>query len=82
MGLIAARRAKTIFENAKYIIAFELMCACQAAEIRGKQELSSKTKTLYELVRKIVPYYEKDQFMTEHLESLAKEIPLGFSGEI
>jgi histidine ammonia-lyase len=78
MGLIAARRARAILENTKYIIAFELMCACQAADIRGKEQLSSRTKILYEMVREIVPYYEKDNFMTDHLEALAKKIPFQF----
>lgn len=82
MGLIAGRRVKTILENVKYIIAFELICACQAADIRGQEQLSSKTKILYQIVRKIIPYYEKDQFMTEHLEKLQKEIPFGLSYEI
>ena len=74
-GLVAARRVKMILENVKYVVAFELMCACQAADLRGKEKLSTKTRALYELVRKIVPFYDKDQFMTDHLEALHKQIP-------
>jgi len=70
MGLIAARRAKEIFENVKYIIAFEMICACQAADFRGVHLLSSKTRHLYEAVRSSVPFYEKDRYMTEDLEKL------------
>jgi len=77
LGLVAARRAKMILDNAKYIVAFEIICACQSADIRGINLLSSTTRALYEHVRKIVPFYEKDQFMTEHLEKLHKQIPFG-----
>lgn len=73
-GLIAARRVKTILENLKYIIAFELMCACQAADIRGAELLGSKTKSLFNAVREIVPFYDKDQSMTEHIELLQKQL--------
>ncbi len=74
LGLVAARRVKTILENTKYIIAFEILCACQAAEIRGVDKLSSATRSLHEKVRKLVSFYEHDQFMTEHLELLRSKL--------
>jgi histidine ammonia-lyase len=81
-GLVAARRSKTILENTKYVIAFELMCSCQAADFRGKEKLSSKTRALYELIRKIVPFYDKDYSMTDHLEALKKQIPFDLSSHL
>jgi histidine ammonia-lyase len=71
LGLIAARRAYEIFQNAVYIIAFELLCAAQGAEIRGPDQLSTVTKELFRQVRLRVPYLDKDRSLTDYLESLA-----------
>lgn len=90
LGLIAARRAYEIFQNTVYIIAFELLCGAQGAEIRGSDQLSTSTKELFRQVRLRVPYLDKDQSLTDYLESLASLIKapeLGgdiseFSGEL
>jgi histidine ammonia-lyase len=74
MGLIAARRATEIFQNTVYVIAFELICAAQAAQIRGANELSTVTKKLFEEVRLHVPYLEKDQSLTDFFETLSSLI--------
>ena len=71
MGLIAVRRAKEIYDNVRYIISFELLCACQAIDIRGNEGLSPHTKPLYQKVRKILPFLEQDICITPYLEELA-----------
>ncbi|MBY0529443.1 MAG: phenylalanine aminomutase (D-beta-phenylalanine forming) [Rhabdochlamydiaceae bacterium] len=71
MGLIAARRATELFHNTVYIVAFELLCAAQGAEIRGADQLSSSTKELFKQVRLKVPYLDHDRSITDYLESLA-----------
>jgi histidine ammonia-lyase len=73
-GLVAARRAREIFENTKYIISFELICACQAAEIRGVDDLSDSTVVLFKKVRGIVPFLDRDSILTEYLERLTTEV--------
>ena len=90
LGLIAARRASEIFQNTVYVIAFELLCGAQGAEMRGCDQLSTPTKELFRQVRLKVPYLDKDQSLTDYLESLASLIKsfdlLGaiskFSGEL
>jgi histidine ammonia-lyase len=84
MGLIAARRARDIMNNAAYILAFELICGCQAADQRsgksgkgGAVELSSATHGVYEKVRKLVPYLDYDMPFTDPLESVAVLIRSG-----
>ena len=79
MGLTATRRAKTILRNTKYIIAFEIMCGCQAADFRGAHLLSRKTRQLYEFVRSLVPFFKEDTVMTDYLENLYGLIPLKLS---
>jgi Histidine ammonia-lyase len=77
LGLIAARRAREIYENTVYILAFELLCAAQAAEIRNAELLSTPTKRMFSLVREIVPYLSEDRCLTEDLEKLASFIKSG-----
>ncbi|MBF6330402.1 phenylalanine aminomutase (D-beta-phenylalanine forming) [Nocardia transvalensis] len=74
LGLVAARRANEALVNAAYVVAFELLCACQAVDIRGSDGLSSATRTLYERVRRIVPFLELDVPLTDYLEALAAEL--------
>lgn len=77
MGLVAARRANEIYGNTSYILAFELLCGAQAADIRGNKQLSKATRRLYDIVRKHVPYLSTDQCMTPYLEKLKKLISSG-----
>ena len=74
LGLVAARRAQEIYTNTAYVIAFELMCSAQAAEIRGTHLLSSSTSILFKNTRKIVPYLSSDECLTPYLENLALAI--------
>ncbi|MEE9595672.1 MAG: aromatic amino acid ammonia-lyase [Acidiferrobacterales bacterium] len=70
-GMVAARRTRDILDNARHILAYELMCACQAADLRGIDQLSSATRALYDMVREHVPYLDHDEPLTDHLETLA-----------
>jgi len=78
-GLVAARRTRDILDNARHILAFELICACQAADIREVDQLSAATRKLYGMVRKHVPYLDHDEPLTDHIETIAA---LFASGEL
>lgn len=71
LGLVAARRAQEIFNNTVYVISFELLCACQAADIRGADKLGTHTAMLYNSVRSFLPFFEKDESLTPYLENIA-----------
>lgn len=77
LGLVAARRAKEIYENTCYILAFELLCGAQAAEIRNAELLGTATKAAFECTREIVPFFSSDQCLTDYLENLANLIKSG-----
>jgi len=77
LGLVASRRAKEILNNTMYVLAFELLCAAQAADIRGAESLSSGSKKTYESVRKVVPYLSSDKPLTDYLEELKRLIQSG-----
>ena len=70
-GLVAARRTRDILSNCYYILAFELICACQAADIRGVEQLSSATRALHGMVRDKVPYLDHDEPPSDHIEAVA-----------
>ena len=70
-GLVAARRTRDILDNARHILAFELICACQAADLRGIDQLSSATRELHGMVRQRVPYLDHDEPTTDYIESIA-----------
>jgi len=71
-GLVATRRTRDILKNCYYILGFELLCACQAADIRGVGQLSSSTRKLHGLVRQRIPYLDHDEPMTDLLEIAAE----------
>jgi len=70
-GLVAARRTRDILDNARHILAFELICACQAADLRGIDRLSAATRKLHDMVRQHVPYLDHDEPLTDYIESIA-----------
>lgn len=70
-GLIAGRRCMEIYDNTLYIISFELLCACQAIDIRGNQLMSTKTRKMYDSVRNIIPYLNKDLTITPYIEDIS-----------
>jgi len=76
-GLIAGREARQIVENTNHILSFELLCAAQAADIRGVDKLSKAGKILYDEVRKTIPYMDFDMVYIDHMEELKARIESG-----
>tara|TARA_B100001964_G_scaffold221734_1_gene266038 strand:- start:2317 stop:3066 length:750 start_codon:yes stop_codon:yes gene_type:complete len=70
-GLVAARRTRDTLADARRIVAYELICAAQAADIRGIDGLSSSTRMLYGMVREHVPYLDHDEPLTDYIEAVA-----------
>ncbi|MFF0478810.1 phenylalanine aminomutase (D-beta-phenylalanine forming) [Streptomyces sp. NPDC004284] len=73
-GFVAARRAAEVLDNVAHVVAFELLCAAQAVDIRGTEGLSPATRRLYEQVREVVPYLDHDVTITDYVEELAKRL--------
>ena len=78
-GLIAGRKARQVIKNTAYVMAFELLCGAQAADIRGVEKLSLAGKFMHGLVRETLPYLDYDTVIIDYLESLAQRI---LSGEL
>jgi histidine ammonia-lyase len=73
-GLVAARRTREVLVNTSYVAAFELICACQAVDIRGADKLSPAGKALYARVRESVPYFDRDAILTGYIEQVVATI--------
>ncbi|MCL6571748.1 MAG: histidine ammonia-lyase [Bacillus sp. (in: Bacteria)] len=69
MGTIAARHAYQIIQNARRVIAIELICAMQAVEYRGVNKMASHTKMFYEKGREQVPSIKQDRIFSKDIEN-------------
>jgi len=76
-GLIAGRKARRIVENVNHILSFELLCAAQAADLRGVDKLSPSGKIMYEAVRETLEYMDYDKVYIDDLETLKARIESG-----
>ncbi|BBE31984.1 histidine ammonia-lyase 1 [Tepiditoga spiralis] len=75
MGTIASRKAREIIYNASRVLAIELIAAVQAIDLRGgKEKLSPATKSVYNLIRKNISYWEKDREMYPDINNAAELI--------
>ncbi|EHP41521.1 Histidine ammonia-lyase [Cupriavidus basilensis OR16] len=78
MGLIGARNARRIIDNNQYILAVELLAACQAAELAGAVDsLSSAGRAVFAFVRERVPFLAMDRYMTDDIEAIAAQLRAG-----
>jgi histidine ammonia-lyase len=70
MGTIAARHAYSIIQNVRRVLAIECICALQAVQYRGVENMSPQTKSFYEEARQIVPSITEDRVFSEDIERL------------
>lgn len=67
MGTIAARKAREILGNARRVLAMEIMCACQAIDMRGNKGMGVGTNPAYETIRARVTTLEEDRPLYEDI---------------
>jgi histidine ammonia-lyase len=84
MGTIAARKARSMVENAQAVVAIELLAACQAvdlrAEVLGREArdlLSPPAAAAYEVLRGRVPRLEGDRVMYPDIEAARRIVAEG-----
>ncbi|HEY4601783.1 MAG TPA: histidine ammonia-lyase [Cerasibacillus sp.] len=70
MGTIAARHAYMMLQNTRMVIAIELICAMQAVEHYGVDQMASQTRELYKQAREVVPSIERDRIFHTDIEKL------------
>ncbi|MBO1198249.1 histidine ammonia-lyase [Staphylococcus simiae] len=72
MGTTAARHGYQIVENARRVLAIECIIALQAAELKGVDKLSPKTRQKFEEYRKIVPAITHDRQFHKDIEAVTQ----------
>ena len=77
MGTTAARKARDITQNTLSVLAYELLTACQAIDIRRSlnthgQGISPLHQALYEKVREQAPFYEVDREIWPDIRAVEK----------
>ena len=70
MGTTAARKARTIVENSRSVLALELLAACQAIDLRGASgQLSPPTAAAYRVLRSAVSMVGSDRIMQDDIRT-------------
>lgn len=67
MGSISGRKLNKIIDNLEYILAIELLSACQAIEFRRPLRSSAPLEAAHELVRSQVSFAEQDRIFADDI---------------
>ncbi|GBC92837.1 Histidine ammonia-lyase [bacterium HR15] len=70
MGATAARQARMILENARWVIAIELVNAAQALEFHKPLEPGPGVKAALQAIRTVVPPLEADRILTPDVQAV------------
>jgi histidine ammonia-lyase len=79
MGTYAARKCTEIILNLEHILSIELLCGCQALNLRAPLTPAKTTAAILDYVRSTIPFWNEDRLMAKDITS-AKEMVR--SGEI
>jgi histidine ammonia-lyase len=74
MGSISARKLHKVLDNLEYILAIELLSACQAIEFRSPLKSSELLEFAHDHVRKYVSFAEEDRIFADDIEQVASMI--------
>jgi len=74
MGTIGARKAQSILENTRKVIAMEFLTACQALDFHSDKTLGQDTIKAYNKIREFVPFIDHDVIMYHHIHKVEQLI--------
>jgi histidine ammonia-lyase len=75
MGTVAVRQARRLAENARRVIAIELLAVAEAVDLTGPGDLADGTRALHARVRELVPPLVEDRSLGADVERLAAALP-------
>jgi histidine ammonia-lyase len=77
-SMTAARHARQVVENARKVLAIEMLCAARAIELRLSQvrdsKLGSGSRKAFETIRAAVPPSRGDQYWQPHIKAIEEII--------
>lgn len=71
MGSISGRKLNRVLDNLEYILAIELLSACQAIEFRRPLKSSALLEFAHDYVRDYVSFAEEDRIFAEDINKVA-----------
>ena len=71
MGSISGRKLDKILDNLEYILAIELLSACQAIEFRQPLKSSALLEFAHDYVRRFVGFAEEDRIFGDDIKQVA-----------
>jgi len=71
MGSISARKVNRVLDNLEYILAIELLSACQAIEFRRPLKSSELLEYAHHYVREFVSFAEEDRIFADDINKVA-----------
>jgi histidine ammonia-lyase len=71
MGSVAVRQARRLLENARRVVAIELVAAAEAVDLAGADGLGDGTRAAHAAVRALVPPLLEDRALGPDVERLA-----------
>jgi histidine ammonia-lyase len=74
MGMHSALKLRSLVDNVTFVLAGEILAACQAMEFRKPLEPGEGTRRAYALVRENVPALDNDREVAPDLERIARMI--------
>ncbi|WP_207512674.1 histidine ammonia-lyase [Longitalea luteola] len=74
MGSISGRKLNQVLDNLEYILAIELLSACQAIEFRRPLKSSEILESAHDYVRQFVSFAEEDRIFAEDIYKIKKLI--------
>jgi histidine ammonia-lyase len=77
MGMVAARQAGRVIDNAQRIVAIELLCAAQALELRGIEQAGKGSRAAYARIRERSAPLTEDRPLADDVDSVSAAIGRG-----
>ncbi len=76
-GGFAARKALRVVSHVEYVVAIELLCACQAIDLLRPLKTTPALEAVWSLVRQHVQPWTEDRFMSPDIEACAQLVREG-----
>lgn len=77
MGTYAARKALEIVGNVENVLAIELICGCQALDLRAPFQPSAGTLEILDLVRSKIAHWKEDRLIYKDIDTAREFIQSG-----
>jgi len=70
MSMNAGLKLLEVIDNTTYVLAIEMLCACQALDLMKPLKTSPRLERVKRTIRKYVPYMDHDQSLTDAIETV------------